>query len=94
MTVKKCHPEESGWPLTIACHMKKSYLPVVAVVEGLSVVVAVVVVAISVVGGVEVIVALSVVAELEVESSSLPLLQAAKAAIANTKKSFFMFSVF
>jgi len=24
--IKNSHPEESGWPLTIACHMKKSYL--------------------------------------------------------------------
>lgn len=69
---------------------KKSYLPVVAVVEGLSVVVETVVVVVSTVGAGVVVVADSVVVEL----SSLPLLQAANAAIANTKKSFFMFSVF
>ena len=59
-------------------------------VDGLSVVVTVVVVALSIVG-----VAVSVVVELDVvDSSSLVSLQAVNAAIASTKKSFFMFSVF
>ena len=72
--------------------MKKSYF---AVVEGLSVVVVeLIVVAVSVVVAADVVVPESVVAEVEVESASLPLLQAAKAATASTKKSFFMFSVF
>ncbi|HET9746230.1 MAG TPA: hypothetical protein VFP97_10995 [Chitinophagaceae bacterium] len=70
----------------------KIYL--VAVVEGLSVVVALTVVVDSIVGVSTVTGVLSVVAEVDVDSSSLPLLQAANAAIANTKKSFFMFSVF
>ena len=76
--------------------MKKSYLPVVEVVEGLSVEVTVVVVdEVSVVAEGVVVTDWSVVADVEVESSVLSLLQAvAKAAIANTKKSFFMFSVF
>jgi hypothetical protein len=69
--------------------MKKPYLPVVAVVEGLSVVVVDSRVGVATVTGL-----LSVVADIDVDSSSLPLLQAANAAIANTKKSFFMFSVF
>ena len=75
---------------------EKSYLPVVAVVEGLSVVVDVTVVvgAISVVGAAAVVVVVSVVEDTEVSPSLLSLQAVAKAAIANTKKSFFMFSVF
>lgn len=77
--------------------MKKSYLLGVVVVAAPSVVVTVVVVAeLASVVAEGVVVADCSVEDTDVEEfSSLPLLQdAAKAAIANTKKSFFMFSVF
>jgi len=94
---KKSHPPFGERPLTIACHMKKSYLAAeegaASVVEGVVVVGA----AASVVdGATSVVVTVSVVAGVVsvVDVVSL-LLQAAKAvAIAKTKKSFFMFLFF
>jgi len=78
--------------------MKKNFYYLVAVVEGAASVDegAAVVAEVSVEVGVSVVAAgVSVVAEDSVVPESLPLLQAATdAAIANTKKSFFMFSVF
>jgi len=73
---------------------KKTYLPVVVAAPSVEVIVVVEEVTSVVAEGV-VDDEVSVVAEEDVESASLlPLQAAAKAAIANTKKSFFMFSVF
>ena len=84
---KNSHPEDSGWPLTIACHMKKSYL---AAEEGAaSVVAGVVIVAgtTSVVAGVEIVAgaaSVEVACSVVVVVSSLLLQAANVAAITNT----------